>query len=166
MRRAYSFSTSMLTRTRPGVTYAVCLIPSSLALLGSLLRRYKHTSTVECVLCASSITLRLLWTPYSTNYAVFLSLPSRLPSAVPAAPRPEPHTHTHTLTQHYRLCVLYIVLHKAEGRLQIVICVYIEDWGKAKCYDVGRGYGMRGTGGVFFERHVCVWMFVLMCICM
>jgi len=60
MHRAYCFSTSMVTRTRPGVTFAVCLIQGSLALLGSRLKCYKHSSTLECVLCASSITLCLL----------------------------------------------------------------------------------------------------------
>jgi len=60
MQRAYCFSTSVVTRTHPGVTFVVCLIPSSLALLGSRLKRYKHSSTLECVLCASSITLCLL----------------------------------------------------------------------------------------------------------
>ena len=69
-----------------------------------------------------------------------------------------------THTQHCRVCVPCFVLHRAEGRLQIVTClvdcVYLEDWGWTKSEDVGRGYGMGGTEGVLLRRLVCVWMYV------
>jgi hypothetical protein len=141
-------------------TFAAWLVPSSLALLGSRLKRYKHSSTLECVLHASSVTL---WRLVQYKLRSFLVAAVTPPSPVPSAPRPEPHT------QHYRLCVLCFVLHKAEGRLQIVTCVvacvYLEDWGRDKCEDVGRGYGMGGTEGVWLKRLVCVWMYVPMYVC-
>jgi hypothetical protein len=36
------------------------------------------------------------------------------------------------------------------------VCVCVEDCGRAKCEDVGRGYCMGGTEGVLLKRLVCL----------